>query len=174
MEIKYTFGGYSETLRLPELIEDEDEYKQVYEKAKATLDHLLNTNSFDNDTAKSHIMSIPDLPDTIKQSLYNFYKHQGRAVITKISQKTAVSSYQGITDIEWDVNIIAGGKGLDKLFKRVAIIKIDSEHNDNGHTSLDNDKPTGQIEFEVDQTIGNKLIEKLADLERVVHRDTSA
>ena len=117
MELNYTFAGHSETMYLPEHVSDEEEYKNVYESVKEIMDHLLNMNYLDNDQTKQYIMSKEGISEEVKKALYKFYKYQGKEIIRKTSQKTAVASSQGILDIDWDVNIIAGGKDVSNKEK---------------------------------------------------------
>ncbi|CAI2384202.1 unnamed protein product [Moneuplotes crassus] len=78
--------------------------------------------------------------------------------------KFDISSSKGLVDIDWDVNIVAGGKGIDRLFKRVASIKITA---DNNKAASGTNKRTNQVEFEIDTQSGNEMIRKLEELERV-------
>ena len=73
-------------------------------------------------------------------------------------------SSENLIDIDWDVNIVAGGKGIEKLFKRVAAIKITSLIN---NLSADDGKTINEVQFEIDTESGNFMMKKLEELERV-------
>ena len=45
-------------------------------------------------------------------------------IVKAISDTATSCDYHGIDEIDWDVNIIAGGKGISKISKRVAMFKI--------------------------------------------------
>mmetsp|Transcript_15258 Transcript_15258/g.16984 ORF Transcript_15258/g.16984 Transcript_15258/m.16984 type:complete len:129 (-) Transcript_15258:15-401(-) len=122
-------------------------------------------NSFNSNEAKEYLKDKLSLPDQVKNHLYLFFKHDLLALIQskidRVSNQTSISTNQSILDIDWDINIVAGGKGISKLYKRVANIKICSQVN---KAAVEGDN---EIEFEIDTESGNDMMRKLEELERV-------
>ena len=161
MELVYELGGHSKTLSIPQEVPHE-EVKAEKKKITVVLNHLI-TNNLTNDEAKEYIKNNLSCGDLLKKVLYKFFKHQCREIIDSrtaaISEKTGVSSNQGVLDIDWDVNIVAGGKGIDKLLKRIASVKITSVQNKYSQSNINSSTTQGskvsEINFEIDKDSGN-------------------
>ena len=160
------FGDIKKVLEFPPDVPQ----SEIAEEKQAIImacTHMVN-NSFSNPEAKEYLKEKISVSDQIKNYLYLFFKRELQGIIQArmdyVTEKTAVSTNQNIIDVDWDVNIVAGGKGISKLFKRVASVKITSQVN---KAADNNGTKTNEVQFEIDTESGNSMMKKLEELERV-------
>ena len=64
--------------------------------------------------------------DEVKKAIETFASTEIPKILSTISSDISSSENQGIEEIDWDINIVAGGKDLSKVSKWIAVFKIKS------------------------------------------------
>ena len=64
--------------------------------------------------------------DEVKKAIETFNQTELPKILSTISSHMSSTENQGIEEIDWDINIVAGGKDLSKVSKWIAVFKVKS------------------------------------------------